>query len=139
MCFSRSFLLQSYPLETQPLQTSFLSSVHLLTNSQEEEREEEKKKKEKTQQPCFAIEKKPQQMQRLGLNVFPFLFCSGLLDLFALRIWRSDCYTLFPRSTLTPSLLAADQERGRESPRREHASTLSSLQSPPVTLPAPPR
>lgn len=85
--------------------------VHLLTNSQEEEKGGGKKKKKK-QQTCFAIAKI--QTQRLGLKVFPFLFCSGLLDLV---IWRSERSTFPCRSTFTPALLAAESCRGT---RGEH-------------------
>lgn len=47
----------------------------------------------------------------LGLNVFLFLFCPGLPNLYFLSIWRSQCYTFF---------LAGDREQQRGRPGTEN-------------------
>lgn len=47
----------------------------------------------------------------LGLNVFLFLFCPGLPNLYFLSIWRSQCYTFF---------LAEDREQQRGRPGTEN-------------------
>ncbi|XP_059336238.1 uncharacterized protein LOC132078221 [Ammospiza nelsoni] len=47
----------------------------------------------------------------LGLNVFLFLFCPGLPNLYFLTIWRSQCYTFFQ---------AGDREQQRGRPGTEN-------------------
>lgn len=67
-------------------------------------------------------------MQRLGLNVLPFLFCSGFSDVFFQS--GADCYTFSVPSTLLLSLRAGDRRRGL---REESASALLYTHIPPVT------
>ncbi|XP_055662729.1 translation initiation factor IF-2-like [Falco peregrinus] len=74
-------------------------------------------------------------MQRFRLNVLPFLFCSGLLDLLSRSIYALPRRPhVLRRSTLAPALPAGDRGRRPWRPRREPAPAVSWAQSPPPPL-----
>lgn len=111
---SRFLWLQPYLLNTRPC-TPAASAEHICwqTARKKERRGGETRPAKKTQLLRFAIEKI--QMPRLGLNIFAFLFCSGLSDPFSPRGRCPDGHACPLLSVSPPALLAADRERGRPS------------------------